>query len=435
MNRRVERAKGDRSQEEMKDLDKQIDILNMEQKQLQEEFRTLSISNKGLIDEIRTVERLMGKATTEKDHLEVQIQELELENEMSVGDLDKVKKRKEDTLVQHDIMKLEIKKLKETVNVEADNVFGLENRKYQLEMSMEEREKEISVHKDILMSEQKAAEEERHKVAVELQQRKNKVKNLKIKYEGLVQKNKSTGDDGEGNVNEHSQAYYVIKAAQEREELQRYGDELDGKIQKCEKELKALVNTLNYLKGRNQNYRDKLRKVVSGAEGSDLEKKQILEEQCRAASETLFKKRREVQKLNKEYDDDMRRLMELQTRSQGLLKDNEDIVYAKEKLENEMNDQTDKINRAINSLNTKKNNLDSVDPNFANDHKGKDLTLEVEKLKSKYLLNAISILMNEIPDLKPIVEGPLQEKGIQLPSRPQTGVDRPASRSSRASHQ
>jgi hypothetical protein len=65
-------------------------------------------------------------------------------------------------------MKLEIKNLRDTVNVEADRVYGLENRKYQLEMSMEEREKEIQVHKDILVSELKSAEEERHKVAVEL---------------------------------------------------------------------------------------------------------------------------------------------------------------------------------------------------------------------------------------------------------------------------
>lgn len=84
-------------------------------------------------------------------------------------------------------MKLEIKKLWETVNVETDNVFGLENMKYQLEMSMEEREKEIQVHKDILVSELKAAEEERHLVAVELQKWKNKVKNLWIKFEGMQQ--------------------------------------------------------------------------------------------------------------------------------------------------------------------------------------------------------------------------------------------------------
>ena len=75
--------------------------------------------------------------------LAITIQELKLENEMASGDVEKILKKKEKTLVQHDCMKLEIKKLRETVNVEADKVYGLENRKYQLEMSMEEREKEI----------------------------------------------------------------------------------------------------------------------------------------------------------------------------------------------------------------------------------------------------------------------------------------------------
>ena len=89
------------------------------------------------------MERQIRKVQDEKQNLEVQIQELELENEMSTADLEKIRKRKEGTLVQHDIMKLEIKNLRDNVNEEADRVFGLENRKYQLEMSMEEREKEI----------------------------------------------------------------------------------------------------------------------------------------------------------------------------------------------------------------------------------------------------------------------------------------------------
>jgi coiled-coil domain-containing protein 39 len=38
------------------------------------------------------------------------------------------------------------------------------------------------------------------------------VKNLRIKYEGLVQKNKSTTGETEA-IGEHSQIYYVIKAA------------------------------------------------------------------------------------------------------------------------------------------------------------------------------------------------------------------------------
>lgn len=42
------------------------------------------------------------------------------------------------------------------------------------------------MHKDVLVAEHKAAEDERHKVAVELADRQNRVKNLKIKYESLV---------------------------------------------------------------------------------------------------------------------------------------------------------------------------------------------------------------------------------------------------------
>lgn len=79
----------------------------------------------------------------QQESLDTINQELRLENEMADTDLRKVTKKEEKTLVQHEIMKLEIKRLRDVVNEEADKVYGLENRKYQLEMSMEEREKEI----------------------------------------------------------------------------------------------------------------------------------------------------------------------------------------------------------------------------------------------------------------------------------------------------
>lgn len=188
-------------------------------------------------------------------------------------------------------------------------------------------------------------------------------------------------------VGEHSQAYYVIKAAQEKEELQRYGDELDGKIRKCEKEIKALANTLDHLKMRNKNYRDKFQ---LGAEGADIEKKQILEDQCRAASETLFKKRRELQKLQKDYDEDARRLMEIKTQQQKLHKQADDQSMMRDRLDKDMAEQMDKIQRAQKTFSSKLNNVRTVrGPDFENTKENYEILAEIESLKNKHLLGAL----------------------------------------------
>ncbi len=57
-----------------------------------------------------------------------------------------------------------------------------------------------------------------------------KIDKLRNRYEIIT--SPPEGED------QHSQAYYVIKAAQEREELQRNGDDLDAKIRKAEKEIR-----------------------------------------------------------------------------------------------------------------------------------------------------------------------------------------------------
>ena len=54
---------------------------------------------------------------------------------------------KERALVDHDVLKLEVRRLRDILAMHADEVFSLENRKYQLKMSMEERKQEIEVHR------------------------------------------------------------------------------------------------------------------------------------------------------------------------------------------------------------------------------------------------------------------------------------------------
>ena len=153
---------GDRSHDEQQKLEKEIRDKTTELDKHKKELGLLTTSNKQLQDERRKITKVIEVVKNEKTKITNVVAELRLENEMVRSELEAVIKKKEKTLVSYDVMKLEIKKLRDTVNLEADKVYGLENRKYQLEMSMEEREKEISVHKDILTSELKSAEEERH---------------------------------------------------------------------------------------------------------------------------------------------------------------------------------------------------------------------------------------------------------------------------------
>lgn len=48
-------------------------------------------------------------------------------------------------MVDHDVLGLEVKRLRDILSAHADEVFSLENRKFQLKMSMEERKAEIEV--------------------------------------------------------------------------------------------------------------------------------------------------------------------------------------------------------------------------------------------------------------------------------------------------
>ncbi|CAN0240298.1 unnamed protein product, partial [Discosporangium mesarthrocarpum] len=51
----------------------------------------------------------------------------------------------EELMVDSDVMRLEVKRLRATLNGSADEVFTLENRKQQLAMSMREHKAEIQV--------------------------------------------------------------------------------------------------------------------------------------------------------------------------------------------------------------------------------------------------------------------------------------------------
>lgn len=106
--------------------------------------------------------------TAEKQQLMTRINELTLENESALRALKAISKKKEELLVAENFVRLDVKRLRDYLYMRADEVVGLENRKIQLKLSMEERKQEITVHKDVLRAQLRTAEEERHERAKEL---------------------------------------------------------------------------------------------------------------------------------------------------------------------------------------------------------------------------------------------------------------------------
>lgn len=413
MQRKVDEAKGVQVTDKNKELFTKIDQREQELQEREEQLEKVSKSVKQLTDDLRLIERTIEKTQKEETSLSNNYQEMTLEIKMIELEIEKEMKRKDEVLVQHDTMKLEVKKLKDILCGEADRLFSVENRKQQLKMSMEEREKEINVHKDTLLAEKRAAEEEKHKVLVELADRKSKVQNLKVKYENLCYKNRAQ-EEGE----ERTQAYYVIKAAQEREELQRYGDELDSKIRKAEREIRALANTLDHLKGRNSKFRDSF---MSKGDESEQQVKNALEDQCRGATEQLSKKERELRTLQKQYEEDMKRLIEMQARNDAMKRMVSEADSNKDQLSSQIRLQQEKLERALNLARSKETGLDRI--------QDLDLKVQLVKTKNRCLISTLTLLNNDIPELSQIIEVALEQNGIKLPSRPPSSASSRGSRS------
>lgn len=90
MERKVARASGERSQDETKRLQIEIQEAQVALDNQKQQLQMLTISNKQLEDEKRNIERTINKVRDQKQTLEIQIQEMRLENEMANSDVAKV---------------------------------------------------------------------------------------------------------------------------------------------------------------------------------------------------------------------------------------------------------------------------------------------------------------------------------------------------------
>lgn len=296
LERHISLLSGERSEGEQKQQQQKVQDLTTELDKRTKTCQLLQTQMKRLQSDLRQQKRSVDTCKQKKDTLSGRIDELNLHNDSASRQLKKVRSTKEQLMVDENLMKLELKRLMQTLSGQNDNVYSLERQKLDLRLSIEERNNTIQLHMDMLKTQMRTADSERKGVAVELRDKMAQVENMKKRYEVMMSTMQMSPEgNGEG---EKSQAYFVIKAAQEREELQQEGDELDAVIRKAEKEIRALMNTLRLMNERNEQYRKSFTKADMF--GKDIERKKDLEEQIRAVMDKYKFKRREIKELQEE---------------------------------------------------------------------------------------------------------------------------------------
>ena len=410
MERKVDWVQGKRTQEETNEINKKTEILEKTTSELTKKKAKFENSLIMINEDLRTIDTKLKNITIEKDKLSSIIEELELENMKCGQDLQKIVKRKEEVLVEHDLMKLDIKKIYDRLLNEANEVFKKENQLAQLELSMKEREREINVHKDLLIAQKKSAGEERHNCATELQQKRTRAQNLKLKYESLINKNSRNEEGGE---EKYSQAYYVIKTAQEKEELQRQGDEMAGKIAKCKKDLSSLKKTLEVLQNRN----DKLKKALILKQKGEVDNEKVKQLEGKVENENKFmwEKKKELDNLNISFQNGQQKKEEKRMQISALQNsiENYQTMWKRQEGESKKREETKK--RQMNAFN-KILRDNHIDKNLDHSDIGIEIKLKNEKVKNDFLKRSISILASEIDEVKNILSNEMQD--FKIPSRP-----------------
>merc|ERR1719502_2576426 len=409
MERKVARGLGERSDDEKKKLNAVIAEQEASLERARDKKKMLVNQCRKLKNELKQAERKQELVTKQRGELGQRIGELELENTSAEQSLKSFVEQQQESMVQHDVMRLELKRLRDALNARADEVFSLENRRQQLTLSMEERKREIAVHQEVQRAQMRAAEDERHKAQLEVGARKQTVDKLRAKHETLV---KASGvgamdDDGEdggggggGGDDQKSQAFYLIQAAQRREELQREGDELDQDIRKREKEIRALEHTLEHLNLRNGEFRRSFAKAdMNSSEADDLAQ---LEEQAKLAQDALFRRKKELQRLQTDYEEDQRRLEQVGQQGARLEEHNTHLSEARTQMEAELDAQAASGGEAA-----------SVETLHE-----KDFRLEAVRDTSQNVLFTLGELAKASPEIKDVLETQLRTAKLALPARP-----------------
>ncbi|NXG79941.1 CCD39 protein, partial [Baryphthengus martii] len=389
--RRLSRLEGEVNADEKQILEKKVAELKKTLEEKKNTYDVLHAQYKKLQSDVHFLKRAMDKTGGETSGMMMKIKELNLYNERSDQELKKAKATKQETMVEDNLLKLELNRLQDTLCNKTDKVLTLEKQKLELKKAIAERTEEIKIHKAMLDSQIRLVDQERQRISAEFQDRLNKIDKLRCRYEILTVVMMPPGEE------DKTQTYYVIKAAQEKEALQREGDDLDAKICKAEKEIVALENTLCVLNNCNSNYRNSFKEVTETSE--EYEEKLKLQEEKKAADEKYRYKQRQIKELQENLQN-MEKTFDIVLKQEVLFqeqkKEKEALIL---QLNKDIDEQKPKLERVIKQCSRLSREIQSLKKTKTETWEERDIDLRGLKSFNRTINKLLADVLEANPDL------------------------------------
>ncbi|NXK82282.1 CCD39 protein, partial [Amazona guildingii] len=390
--RQLSRLEGELNTDEKQVLEAKVAELKKTLEEKKTTYDVLHVQCKKLQNDVHFLKRAMDKTGEETSGVMSKINDLNLFNDRSDQELKKAKAIKQEMMVEDNLLKLELNRLQDILCNKSEKVLTLEKQKLELKKAIAERTEEIKIHKAMLDSQIRLVDQERQRISAEFQDRLNKIRKLRCRYEVLT--TAMTPLEGE---EEKSQTYCVIKAAQEKEALQCEGDDLDAKICKAEKEIVALENTLCIINNCNSKYRNSFKEVTETSE--EYEEKLKLEEEKRAADEKHRYKQRQIKEL-KEKLQSMEKSFDMVLEQEALFQEQKKEKQALvSQLNKHIEEQKPKLERVIKQCSRLSREIQSQKKTKAETQEEKDIDLRELKSFNRTIDKLLASVLEANPDL------------------------------------
>ncbi|GFT42056.1 coiled-coil domain-containing protein 39 [Nephila pilipes] len=406
LRRRVKKMAGETNEEERRKIEKERSSLLAVLEEKKSSSTMLTEELKLMMDKITVAKNYFEANKKFNVELTEKIKFLDFYIMNSQKTLKCCVSRKQESLVQECLERFQMKKFQKLLNKKNRSVASLKKSKLELELMMKERIEELKHCNELLETEMRTEADECGVVKKKLFETSDKAMKLQAKYKIIL------GTLGISEHGESAEAELLIKAENEKRDLEFERDKLMSTLLKDDEELSALKNTLWLINTANDQFRQALHPAgVNPKEGELLK---TTESESQTIAIQMHVKQKELKTLEENMKGKNEKLEQGQKFYSELQEELRHREMETEMLSKELSALSTKIKRA--SKNTSRLSLEvrnkSPHPGVEEDIRI-HLLREVVRTVSDLLFSAV----DSMPEIYSKIQDLYQEARLPLPSR------------------